>query len=224
MANPTDTRITQTSIVETALRITDASLSADVQRPTGATIGKELGVDRSAIWRHFRHKDDLFEAIADAVIGEAIAEFKPVGDPRVDLTALFDTFYAVILRRPTLASEFACGMFTGPHSSKMADFILDALERLGLTAADAARLYRTYFDLIVSYAAMNAAGILRGAERRQREVGEALIGLAGIDRSTYPHLWAHRVELAEISQDHVTDTLQSAFWLAVQAAIDTRTA
>ena len=53
---------------------------------TVRSLGKELGADPTAIYRHFRDKDELVRAVLDKLIGDVVAAVDPEAGWRERLT------------------------------------------------------------------------------------------------------------------------------------------
>jgi AcrR family transcriptional regulator len=62
-------------------------------------LGQELGVDAMALYRHVRSKDDLFDGIAELIVGE-IERPDPTGNWKVDLRHQVMAARQVMLRHP----------------------------------------------------------------------------------------------------------------------------
>ncbi|MFD8982275.1 TetR/AcrR family transcriptional regulator, partial [Streptomyces sp. NPDC059564] len=62
-------QLTPDAIIEASLRIA-ARGSADAF--TVRRLGEELGADPTAIYRHFRDKDELLLSVADRTLGEVL--------------------------------------------------------------------------------------------------------------------------------------------------------
>src|SRR2546429_7456493 len=66
--------LTPDLIVEESLRLLDADGVAGFSMPK---LGRALGADPTAVYRHFASKDDLVLAIADRLIAEATDGLRP---------------------------------------------------------------------------------------------------------------------------------------------------
>jgi AcrR family transcriptional regulator len=58
------------TIVDAALRLAGGG---NTEMLTVRSLGKELGADPTAIYRHFRDKEELMKAVLDRVIADAVA-------------------------------------------------------------------------------------------------------------------------------------------------------
>ena len=65
--NPVASRLSRDVIVDAYLRLVEAEDNDSVSL---RRLGSELGVDPTAVYRHFRDKDDILTAAADRLLAE----------------------------------------------------------------------------------------------------------------------------------------------------------
>src|SRR5262249_20942486 len=65
-------------ILEAAFRVVDADEANEI---TMSRLGHELGADPSAMYRHFRNKDELLLAMADVMLQESLREYVEGAEP-----------------------------------------------------------------------------------------------------------------------------------------------
>lgn len=102
-------RLSRDVLIDAAFRIADTEGSDAL---TLRRLGSELGVDPTAVYRHFRDKDELLAATADRLLCEALDAFQPSGrwkDDARDFALLVRTIY---LAHPSVAMLVATA--TGP--------------------------------------------------------------------------------------------------------------
>jgi AcrR family transcriptional regulator len=142
-------------ILRTAM---DAFRGQDLGSLTFQALGRHLSAHPTAIYRHFRDKDDLLLAMLDALHGEALAE---MGPPKADwadeLRSMAASTYAVFRRYPAIAHHMATRTTRREHEFAIVDRIIGALRRSGLTDAEAARHLRPFADLVIGYSALDAS-------------------------------------------------------------------
>lgn len=127
-----------------------------VDAVTFQALGAELGAHPTAVYRHFRDKDELLLAMIDALHAETLAELPgPTGDWAADLAAVARHTHAVFLRHPSIAA-YAYRTAHREHEFQMVERIIDCMRRAGLNDRDAARLYRVFADFILGYSALDA--------------------------------------------------------------------
>jgi AcrR family transcriptional regulator len=111
-------------------------------------VGAELGADPTAVYRHFRNKDELITAMADRLFGEVIDNY-PEGPWREGLRTGMLMGRRVYRRHPGFAEALAATPDDAPNLERLAERVLGLLRQAGLTDADAVLLYH----LIVNYVA-----------------------------------------------------------------------
>src|SRR5262249_2940627 len=97
--------LTPELIVKESLRLLDEDGVAGFSLPK---LGRALGADPTAVYRHFASKDDLVLAVADQLIEEAMADLTPHEcwlDTVTDMVRRLRRTYA---RHPAAASLAAC--------------------------------------------------------------------------------------------------------------------
>jgi len=88
--------LSRDAIVEAYLRVVEQ----DGRTPTLRRLGNQLGVDSTAIYRHFRSKDELLAVAADRVLAGVFDGLETSGEWKRDLRALFLALRRVYLRHP----------------------------------------------------------------------------------------------------------------------------
>lgn len=191
-------------IVETALRLIGehGPEALSVRR-----LGTALGCDPSALYRYFHGTDDLVLAIADRIIGDAMAGFVP-GDDWV--AALRDMALRVregYLAHPRAAAFASYRVTRRPNEIRAVDTGIGLLLAAGFGPADAPRMYLTFIDTVLSHAAMEAA--LLALPRGQREADERAWSevYQGLDPASYPALTAVRHSLRSMGDSSFEDAV-----------------
>ena len=193
-------------------RIVDASLELlDKQGVAGFSLpklGRALGADPTAIYRHFTSKDDLVLAIADHLIEEAMAGMSPQPcwvDTLADAARRLRRTYCA---HPAAASLSASRTTGGPAEMQAINFLIGAVLEAGFEGAEAVRVYRALGDFAL-YFAGGAADFLALDERAQATDRAAWTGYLAVDRAEFPHIWQVRLELPEVIEDEIFDTILS---------------
>lgn len=94
-------------------------------------LGRELGATPSAVYRHFRSKDDLLLAMADVMLEEALATFAESGSPVENLRRLMWALRRSYLRRPGLAPLVYCRFTGGEAQTRAMLAVMHNLAELG---------------------------------------------------------------------------------------------
>jgi TetR/AcrR family tetracycline transcriptional repressor len=198
--------LTQELIVKESLRLLDEHGTAGFSLPK---LGRALGADPTAVYRHFASKDDLVLAIADHLIEEAMGDIS-------SRECWVDTVIEVArrLRRtyrahPAAASLSACRTTQRPAEMRIVNVLIGAVLDAGFEGPQAALIYRALGDFVLSWAG-GEADFLSLDERSQESDRSAWTrAYLGVGAARYPHIWRIREELAGIEDDDIFDTILS---------------
>jgi AcrR family transcriptional regulator len=172
-------------------------------------LGRALGADQTAVYRHFASKDDLVLAVADQLIEEAMAGFTPHEcwvDTVTDGVRRLRQTYA---RHPAAASLAACRTTQGPAEMKAVDALIGAVFEAGFTGAEAARIYRAVGDFALSWAGLEAAFLSLDTQLQENDRQAWSRAYRAAGRADHPNIWQLRDELPEVSDDDVFETVLS---------------
>ena len=147
--------LSQELIVKAAFRVAD---SAGMDKLTFQALGRELSAHPTAIYRHFRNKDELLLALIDALHEEALADTPPpTEDWAHDLMQIAIHTHEAFLRHPRVGALVAARTARRENEFRSVERKLDCLRRAGLDDTDAARYHRVFADMVLSYSAMDAS-------------------------------------------------------------------
>lgn len=175
-------------------------------------LGARLGADPTAIYRHFRNKEHLMQALLDELTMRSLAAV--TADPsdwRERLRQLASATLEQFVRYPAIGVEATVLTTHGPGELDVIEFMLDAFSRAGLTDDELVRHYAR----LASHVLSTAAGIARGrGERGDLADGTSpwLDGPLLADPRKYPLITAVNAKLADL-EDH------DLFRLGVEAVI-----
>lgn len=122
-------RLTQADYLNAAFQVAD---ERGMQALTLKVLGQHLGVDSTAVYRHFRNKNVLLLAMLDRLLVDAIAPRSAHATPRDEIVHLTVQLRAILLRHPPLAVALAAIDETSTNSAHMSDLVVDALGRMGV--------------------------------------------------------------------------------------------
>ena len=138
-------RLDRERILDAAQAIADED---GVAKLTMRRIGAELGVDPTAIYRHFRDKNELLIELADRLFA-----IGPEIDPALDWreTLRIDLRYGLdrYRRHPALAMLLAVQPDDTPSLQRIADEMIALLRRAGLTMPQAAQMHQVIENHVV---------------------------------------------------------------------------
>ena len=169
-------------------------------------LGRALGADPTAIYRHFASKDDLILGIADALIEEGLGGIEP---SECWMATLRDI--ARSARRTSLAHLAAASLTTyrttqGPAEMRAVNIIIRALHQAGFTGKEAAVVYRAFGDFSLFWSCGEASFLAldEAAQGKDRDAWTRADLVA--DRAAYPDIWRIREELPVIEDDDIFET------------------
>jgi AcrR family transcriptional regulator len=152
----------------TAERIIDAATNLLERRGHDALsarkLGHALGADPTAIYRYFNGMDDIVLAVADRLIGQAIAGFVPNTDWRTALRDLARRVHAVYVTHPHVAQVAFCRVTRRPNEMAFVETVLRILDEAGFSTADAVLRYRALADTMLSFAGQDSGAEILAPE------------------------------------------------------------
>ncbi|MBS1673798.1 MAG: TetR family transcriptional regulator [Actinobacteria bacterium] len=201
-------RLDPEHIVATGLELAATGASAISVRELGA----RLGADPTAIYRHFRSKDDLMRALLDEVTLRALGSVDvPLEDWRGRLRAMARATLDLYSEYPAVGAEGTTLTTHGPGELGAIELMLQAFTTAGLGEADVVR----HYALLASHILSTAAGIARArAERTDDEPDGPWFDEPPLaDPRRYPRIAEHTMALASLRD-------RELFFLGVEQILD----
>src|SRR5215472_2825339 len=127
--------LTPELIVKESLRLLDEGGVDGFSLPK---LGRALGADPTAVYRHFPSKDDLVLAIADLLIEDAMAGLAPHACWVDTVTDIVKRIRRTYCDHPAAASLAACRTTQRPAEMKIADTLIGAILDAGFEGRTAA--------------------------------------------------------------------------------------
>jgi len=171
--------------------ITDAAFRLTREEPntplTLARLGADLGADPTALYRHFRKRDELLLAVFDRMYADVVARHVHDPDWRASLRGVAVAMRSALLERPALIAEVGYRFTGGPHERAAIELTGRIFERAGLHGEAARLQVRAFGELMLSHAAMSAASVTLPTEIQaaEIEIGRARYELDVDDMSAY---------------------------------------
>ena len=204
--------LSQELIINAAFRVAD---SAGMDKLTFQALGRELSAHPTAIYRHFRNKDELLLALIDALHEEALADTPPPTDDWAeDLMQIAIHTHEAFLRHPRVGALVAARTARRENEFRSVERKLDCMRRAGLNDTDAARYYRVFADLVLSYSAMDASLASLSPEVRDADLRAWKTDYLTLPADIYPNI-------ARVAPSFVALDDPQNFVTAVQSVIDT---
>ena len=193
---------------------------------TFSRLGKELGADPTAVYRHFRDKDDLVLALTAKLIDESV-ELMSCSELTHDqwrewLTLAARSIRRAHLARPALAVLAAVRTTASPSETERVEEIIGVLHRAGLPAIEAAECYRMLLDLTLAFIQSSAAFLILEPEVQAKDdtAWAVKYGLLPADR--FPLLHSSSARLTELfrNDDEVFEMVLETFLDGVALKIE----
>lgn len=194
--------LTADRIVSESLRLLDENGVSGLSLPK---LGRALGADPTAVYRHFASRDDLLLAIADRLI-EELTDVRP-NDCWVDTLAhVAHRLRRSYLAHPAAASLSAYRTTRRPAEMRAVDVIIGAILLAGFRGSEAAVIYRAYADFLLSFAGGEASFRSLGADVQDADRTAWENEYLSVDPETHPNIGQLRVELAAVDDDQIFET------------------
>jgi TetR/AcrR family transcriptional regulator, tetracycline repressor protein len=196
--------LTKEIIVTESLRLLDEGGTDAFSLPK---LGRALGADQTAVYRHFARKDDLVLAIADRLIEEAMNALAPSACWVDTLTEMCRRLRRTYLAHPAAASMSACRTTQGPAEIRAVDIIISSMLAAGFEGAEAARMYRAIGDFSLYWAGGEAQFLALDRLAQQHDRAAWTQKYLSVRREEYPSIWQVRTELPEVRDDDIFESI-----------------
>lgn len=206
-------RLDRETIVDAAVRIAARGESDGL---TGKALGVELGVDRSAVWRHFDDKDALLRAVGDKLFETAVAKVPEGLSPSDRLESLAKAVVEEFVAHPYVGTAISLHFTWGPGGLATMEMMLSALEELGLGESEVVLYQRMLADTILAFAGARAGYALLPEETRSVEETALIKHYMVVNPDEYPSIAANAARLALVEFDAIFDALLAALRAAVE--------
>jgi len=160
-----------------------------------------LGVVPGALYRHVRGKEQLYDLVLDAVLGEVDCRADPALPWTEQVAALARRLRAVLENHPGVAALLKTRDPLSPTSLALAEAFLAPLHAAGLPGREAALAFRLIYDYTLGFALADPTS---PAEQRLRDTAtrEQLHAFfRSLPASRFPTLAAHGVHAWDGNRD-----------------------
>ena len=205
--------LTPDLIVGESLRLLDAGGTAGFSLPK---LGRALGADPTAVYRHFASKDNLILAIADRLIAEAMDGLAPQECWVDTLTDVIRRLRRTYLAHPAAASLSSFRTTQRPAEIRVVDVVIEAVLAAGFEGAEAAVMYRAVGDFALSWTGGEAAFLSLDADLQRTDRAAWRGAYLAVDRARYPHIWQVREMLPEVRDDAIFEQILSLVMAGLQ--------
>ena len=194
--------LTREAIVEAAIRLCSPEGGGVL---TFSRLGRELGADPTAVYRHFRDKDELILAMTTVMVEEAVAlaSVGALGPDRwrESLAASARAVRAVYLERPALAVLAAIRTTASTAETASVEQIIGVLHGAGLPVVEAAECYRMLLDLTLAMTQASAAFLVLDEESQAKDDAAWSVQYGLLPEARFPLLHRSAARLTELFRD-----------------------
>lgn len=196
-AAPPKTRLDREVILAAALELAATGVTSISFRE----LGSHLGVDPTAVYRHFRSKEELMTALLEEVTAQGLADITaPAAQWRERLRQLAGATLVQYERYPAIGLEAIVITTGGPAEHAAIELILDAFSRAGLGGPELVR----HYALLATHIISAAANIARARAERGIEGGGLWLESAPlVDPREYPLVAEYSARLAAVHDTEV---------------------
>ncbi|HEY7264126.1 MAG TPA: TetR/AcrR family transcriptional regulator [Trebonia sp.] len=190
--------LTRERVVREALTV----IAADgAQSLSMRALAARLGVVPGALYRHVRGKEQLYDLILDAVLGEVDCSPDPAAPWTAQVAALARRLRAVLENHPGTAALLKTRDPLSPTSLALAEAFLAPLHAAGLTGRESALAFRLIYDYTLGFALADPTS---PAEQRLRDTAtrqQLHAFFRTLPASRFPTLIAHGVHAWDGDRD-----------------------
>lgn len=159
---PTQTR---DSIVRGAIVFLDEH---GVENLTLRSLGAALGVHHTAMYRHFRNKDELLQAVLNSVLSTAIADVSPLPeDPRDRIVAVAMAMRAMFRENKGLTTTIIGAGGALSRAYELQSAILSCLREMGVAEDGLVVRYQALESYVIGSCVYDFAGFPNNDEQRR---------------------------------------------------------
>jgi AcrR family transcriptional regulator len=176
-------------------------LAATGETITFRALGSALGTDPTAVYRHFRDKEELMQAVVDRLIVAMLDQLDHDASWRDQLRDGALLSMDIFAAHPRVGIEASAVATGGPGELRAINWILTQLERAGLAKEQIVRFYAAYSSYVLAASAALSQQYLSEDEtgRTSRWIGD----LRAVDASRLPALAALLPELVALADRDV---------------------
>ncbi len=156
-------RLSRDAICQAAL---DLLAETDAATFSLRALGDRLGVDATAIYRHFHDKDDLLREVGDRALAPVTRGFVTSKDARDDIRRMCTRLRKTMLRSQVALTLTAFGPTRRGNELRITEVMLDALTRCGLSEEKTIIAYHVLIEYTIGSATLDGPLAAPGADRR----------------------------------------------------------
>jgi AcrR family transcriptional regulator len=185
---PATTGLSFERIVEAALVLLERD---GLEALTTARLGRELGVAEKTIYGYIRSKEEILDAVGDALIGRLdLPEYDPGKDWTDQVVEQFVLIQRLLADHPAAARLFVTRHVVGAGTARLLERVLSLMQHGGLGRTEAVEAHRVLVSYAVGYSTYTSGHHLPDRELRWSSF------LHGLPRGEFPTLHDSLSEIA----------------------------
>jgi len=216
---PRSVSLSSEFIVGRALELTDRE---GAQALTMRRLGEELGVDPTAVYRHFRDKDELVLACMDRIIEMVYAAMEPgldTADWRGVLRAAAEQSWLACEAHPAIYSLAFHRTTGGPGERRMVELLLSTLSAAGLAPEATVLHYRAFVDSMLAMCGMKSGTNSLEAHLLDKDASAWTRIYAILPQEEYPAARAHAGHLAAVTERAIFSSVTEAVISLIETSL-----
>lgn len=215
---PARTPLSRDAIVATAITLADRDGLAELSM---RRLGAELKVDAMVLYRHVRSKDELLDAMADAVMAEA-AVLPPAGDGDWTEVARAGAraFRSALLAHPGVAPLVVRRPSFGPHTFALTEVGLAWLRTVGFSATEAPRAFQSLITLVLGAVSLELSFLANAGTTLAEQAAQLTETHRALPADQFPHTVALAGHAFPADADAQFDYALDLLLVGLQARLD----
>lgn len=182
-------RLDRAAILDAVMRL---ARNEPQTRLTMKRLGRELGVDGSAIYRHFRDREELIQAATDRLIGIGAEEaHASQGSWRKRLESHLMRVATLCLTYPPIGVEVVMVDPVGPGGTSALEFLLEMLSEAGLHDDDLIEAYAALSGFAISQSAAMASDVMTQEPNNRGEASPWIAAFTSVKLTEFPLVRKH---------------------------------
>ena len=154
-------------ILDAALQVVQTD---EMHELTMGRLGRVLDADPSAVYRHFRNKDELLLAMSDLILREVASGFVPADEPIDNIRRLMWAMRKSHLRRPGLALQVAARFTGGSAEAGLVNTMISSVEQLGYERPAAVAKVRALAEMTLGHVMVSAGVVTLPAQEQRLDI------------------------------------------------------
>jgi AcrR family transcriptional regulator len=200
------------AIIAASLRVLEEHGTKGFSMPA---LGRELGADPTAVYRHFVNRDELILAISDEFIAQHDISSLQADCWVETLAAVARRLWSLGEEKPALMALTASRTAAMPETFQAVNFLVGVLREAGFEPADAALYYRSFIDFVLASTQQQAILLDLSPEGQDIDAGQ-VAAFRGADPDRYPNIAAAAETIGGIEQADVFELSLSLLLHAIE--------